>query len=77
MNSIALVLVDFAKHLIPTLTETYLKETITLKMQIEVLSICCETSIFVYEFVTCNQFLQIEKYRILLNFFDFLEKSRV
>lgn len=47
MHSVALVLVDLAKHLVARLAQTDLEESVALQMKVKVVAISCEARILV------------------------------
>ena len=78
MQSITLVHVNFTQHLITILTQSYLKQTLILDVQIKIGTIGCESYILAQWFVSwCYQLLNVEKYSILFDLFDLLEESGV
>ena len=77
MHSVALVLVDLAKHLVTCLTQTNLEESVALQMKVKVVTISCEARILVDRFVIGDNLLQVEKHSVLFDLLNLLEETGI
>jgi hypothetical protein len=78
MKPVALVHVDFTEHLISILTQTYLEQAKILHMEVKVRAISGKSYVLTDRFISRgDEFLDVEKYSVLLDFFDLLEQTRI
>ncbi len=77
MYSVALVLVDLAKHLVTCLTQTNLEQSVALQMKVKELAISCEARILVDRLVIGDNLLQVEKHSVLFDLLNLLEETWV
>ena len=77
MHSVALMLVDLAKHLVTCLTQTNLEESVALQMKVKVVAISCEARILVDRLVIRNDLLQVEKHSVLFDLLNLLEETGI